>query len=153
MAMLWDMHVHLDFMRNAQEIADEAAELNLGLFGVTVTPQGYLKAQKYLTDFGNVRLGIGLHPWWAADGRCGKDDARLSAELARKTRFVGEIGLDASPKHIPEGSLPRQIETFEIICKACAQSSDSGKPKILSLHSVKAGSLTLDILERTAMEV
>lgn len=149
MAMLWDMHVHLDFMRNVKEIADDAASLNLGLFGVTVTPQGYLKAQEIFFGAENVRLGVGLHPWWAADGRCRKDDAQLAADLARKTRFVGEIGLDASPKHVPEGSLPQQVATFETICMACAQSSDPEKPKVVSLHSVKAGSLTLDILERT----
>ena len=33
-----DAHVHLDFMRNAPDVAREAAELGLGLFGVTVTP-------------------------------------------------------------------------------------------------------------------
>ena len=149
MPELWDMHVHLDFMRDARKVAEDAAALGFGMFAVTVTPQGYIRAADELRSEPNVRLGVGLHPWWAADGRCGPDDVEKAAELARSTRFVGEIGLDASPKHVPEGSLPLQTAAFEKICAACAETSQPGAPKILSLHSVKAGGLTLDILERT----
>ena len=45
---MWDAHVHLDFMHNAQEVAREAAEIGLGLFGVTVTPCGYEYAAEML---------------------------------------------------------------------------------------------------------
>ena len=95
-----------------------------------------------------MRLGVGLHPWWAADGRCGNDDAFLAANLIRKTRFVGEIGLDASPKHVSVSSLPLQIEMFKMLCSASAEYSDPYARKVLSIHSVKAGTLMLDILEQ-----
>lgn len=147
--MIWDMHVHLDFMRNMREIAAEAEMLGFGMLGMTVSPRDHERVCGTLRDVPNVRLCVGLHPWWAADGRCGADDAELAAELIRGTRFVGEIGLDASPKHVPEGSLGIQTEIFETVCSACAETSDAGSPKILSLHSVKAGGLTLDVLERT----
>ena len=145
----WDMHVHLDFMRNAEEIVGSAADLGLGLFAVTVTPQGFLRIGKKLRNSRNLCLCAGLHPWWVADGRCGQDDVELTAALVKNTRFVGEIGLDASPKHVPEGSLDRQAAAFETICTACAQTSTPSAPKVLSIHSVKAASLTLDILEKT----
>ncbi len=148
-AMLWDMHVHLDFMRDAREIAREAEALGLGLFCTTVTPQGYEKAAEILADAPNVRVGVGLHPWWAADGRCGRKDAALAAELLREAHFAGEIGLDASPKHVPEGSLDLQASLFEKICRACARTGTAAGPKILSLHAVKAAGLTLDILGYT----
>ena len=147
--MIWDAHVHLDFMRNAQEVAREAAELGLGLFGVTVMPDGYEHAVEMLKDEPNVHVGVGLHPWWVADGRSDSADILRVAELVRNVRFVGEIGLDASPKHVPEGSLDRQEAAFEMICRACADSSCVGEPKVLSLHSVQAADLMLDILERT----
>lgn len=146
---LWDAHVHLDFMHNAQDVAREASETGLGLFGVTVTPQGYEHAAEILRDEPNVRVGVGLHPWWIADGRCSLADAARVSELAEKSRFVGEIGLDASPKHVPEGSVDIQAAAFGMICKACADSSRPEMPKILSLHSVRAADLMLDILERT----
>ena len=146
---MWDAHVHLDFMHNAQEVAREAAEIGLGLFGVTVTPRGYEYAAEMLKEEPNVRAGVGLHPWWMADGRCDLADAARVSELVNSSRFVGEIGLDASPKHVPEGSLEIQSAAFEMICRACADSSEPEMTKILSLHSVQAADLMLDILERT----
>ena len=147
--MLWDMHVHLDFMRNAPEIIRDAEALGMGLFAVTVTPQGFQRAAHRIPDGPNVRLCAGLHPWWAADGRCGTEDAEHAAALVRNTRYVGEIGLDASPKHVPEGSLEAQAAAFETICSSCAEASNPEYPHILSLHSVQAADLTLDILEKT----
>lgn len=146
---LWDMHVHLDFMRDMPEVVREAEAIGLGMFAVTVTPQGYENASRILQDLPNVHLCPGLHPWWIADGRCGTDDAARTAELVRNTRFVGEIGLDASPKHVPEGSLEQQISAFETICRACAETNETAGPKILSLHAVKTAGIILDILERT----
>ncbi len=146
---IWDAHVHLDFMRNAQVVAREAAELGLGLFGVTVTPEGFEHAAAVLKDEANVHIGAGLHPWWVADGRCDSTNTLRVAELVRNVRYVGEIGLDTSPKHVPEGSLDRQVAAFEMVCRACADSSCEGTQKILSLHSVQAADLMLDVLERT----
>ena len=146
---LWDMHIHLDFMRNARQVADDVAAVGLGLFAVTVTPQGFLDVQHKMQYAVNVKLAVGLHPWWAADARCGMDDAEKAAELIQRSRYVGEIGLDASPKHVPEGSLGIQCEIFETICRACSTTDLSGEKKILSIHSVKAGTQTLDILEHT----
>ena len=147
--MLWDMHVHLDFMQNPRDIARDAETLGLGMFAVTVTPQDYQHLFPAVETAANIQLGVGLHPWWVADGRAGLEEASLTAELIQNTRFVGEIGLDTSPKHVPEGSIPIQAKAFEIICAACAGSSKTETPKVLSLHSVKAASLTLDILEKT----
>ncbi len=145
---IWDMHVHLDFMNDADEIGKEAEKLGLGLFGVTVTPQGYEIAIRNIRSRENVRIGIGLHPWWTADGRCGTEDARLAAELIRKTRFVGEIGLDASLKHVPADSLPAQLSAFRTICSACAETGSPESPCILSIHSVRSADITMDILEQ-----
>ena len=136
-------------MANAAEAARQAALMDMGLVAVTVTPRDHLRCLPELGDIPNVRFAVGLHPWWIADGRCDMEDAALTADLARKTRFVGEIGLDASPKHVPEGSLEKQIRAFELICEACAESSMAAAPKVLSLHSVQAAEQTLDVLEKT----
>lgn len=147
--LLWDTHIHLDFISNARQTADEGAIAGLGMFAVTVTPQGYLDICPQLQKIQNVRLGVGLHPWWAADGRCDMRDAEKTSEIIQTTRYVGEIGLDASAKHVPEGTFGIQCEIFETICQACSRSDLSGAKRVLSIHSVKAGSQTLDILERS----
>ena len=146
---LWDMHVHLDFMRAMAGVASEAEELGLGLFATTVTPAGYERAHAALQAAPNVRVGAGLHPWWVADGRCGADELAQVVALVRQSRYVGEIGLDLSPKHVPEGSLDVQLAAFEAIVAAAAETSDASEPKVLSIHSVRAAGLALDVLERT----
>ncbi len=147
--MLWDMHIHLDFFHDAREVAREAEALGLGLFAAVVTPQGYEEFSEILSDAPNVRLAVGLHPWWIADGRCGEADVSLVTGLLRNTRYAGEIGLDASPKHVPLDSLDRQKTAFEKVCRACALTSTPDAQKILSIHSVKSAGLVLDILENT----
>lgn len=146
---LWDIHVHLDFMRDMASVAADAEALGLGLFAVTVEPKGYERARRELADASNVRVGAGLHPWWVADGRCGEAELAEVVALVRKMRYVGEVGLDLSPKHVPEGSLETQLAAFQAIVTAAADTSDPAAPKLLSIHSVRAGGLALDVLERT----
>ena len=146
---LYDMHVHLDFMQGASGVVAEAEALGLGMLAVTVTPQGYEQTRRELAEAPSACVGVGLHPWWVADGRCGTADVQLAAQLVRTSRYVGEIGLDLSPKHVPEGSLESQVAALEIVAVACTQTSDHAAPKVLSLHSVRAAGLTLDLLERT----
>ena len=146
---LWDMHVHLDFAVDPAAVAREADELGLGLFACTVAPDGYDGMRTLPAKATNVRVGAGLHPWWVADGRCGPKDLARTVDAVRETRFVGEIGLDASTRHVPDGSLETQASALEAICAACAETSDASAPKVLSLHAVRAAGRTLDILERT----
>lgn len=146
---LFDMHVHLDFMRDMRAVAHEAEQLGLGLFATTVTPAGYERTRDALGEASNVWVGVGLHPWWVSDGRCGELDVMRTAQLAQSARYVGEIGLDRSSKHVPEGSFGQQLKAFESIVTACAQTSDAASPKVLSIHSVQAAGVALDAVERT----
>ena len=58
-----------------------------------------------------------------------------------ETRYVGEVGLDAGPRHYR--SLERQRDVFARVLQACAQSGG----KILSIHSVRAAPAVLDMVE------
>lgn len=147
--LLWDMHCHLDFIRNRRELVARAQELGLGILAVTVTPDGFEGMRRELGHAPNVRLGVGLHPWWVADGRCGAEKVKRAAALVRTARYVGELGLDRSPAHVPEGSLELQLAALEALAGAAAETSEPGAPKVLSLHSVRSAGLVLDVLERT----
>lgn len=136
---LYDAHVHLDFMRNAREVAIEAAARDIRLFANTVTPAGYAATQKLVGDLPNVDVGLGLHPWWVASPEA---DLALFDKLLPATTWVGEVGLDLSPKRGRHG---RQVDTFRHIAHSCAQAGG----KTLSIHSVRAASVVLDILDET----
>lgn len=134
---LYDAHVHLDFMSNAREVALDAASRGLMLFANTVTPEGFVATRDLVGDLPNVHVGLGQHPWWIEHA-----NAPLFDELLPQTQWIGEVGLDFSPKRPMH---QEQVHIFEHIAKACTQAGD----KTLSIHSVRAASTVLDILEDT----
>lgn len=146
---LYDMHCHLDFMADARAVARDAAAQGLAIFATTVTPHGYLGARELLGDEPNVRVGVGLHPWWVADGRCAAEDVGRAADLARGSRWVGEVGLDFSSAHVPGGSEARQAEAFRLLARACADGASPTGPRLLSVHAVRSAGAVLEILAET----
>lgn len=145
---LADMHVHVDFMSNAEEVVRDGLRDGLALFANTVTPGGFAAArQQAWAGSPNVRLGLGMHPWWVADGRVGSEEVELFCELAGEAEvpFVGEVGLDFSDKHTDPGSHERQVATLRQILTVCGQEGS----KVISLHAVRAAATVLDLLEET----
>lgn len=138
-----DMHDHLGWFRDPVAVARAAAARGLGMLAVTVTPEEFLQLRPRLAGIESVRLAVGLHPWWVRDAT----DADTLCELVGRARFVGEIGLDASPRRA--SNWDAQIAAFERICAACASTSVPPTPKVLSIHAVRAATAALDVLERT----
>ena len=134
---LHDMHCHLDFMANGEDVAREAAGAGSLLFATTVTPGGYIAAHERFSGFGNVSVGLGLHPWWVREG----GDADRVVELLEGERFVGEIGLDIGKRYEP--TRLAQTEAFTAIAEACGALGG----KVLSIHSVRAAREVLDVLD------
>ena len=139
---LADMHCHLDFSSDMAALARLAQAHGVAAFSNTVTPEGYLAAGEALAGFPNVRVGVGLHPWWVADGRCGAEQVELACQLIQETRFVGEVGLDFTPRR--EGTFETQLDAFERIIDACCTQGG----KVISIHAVRSATAVLDVLER-----
>lgn len=91
---LFDAHCHLDLMAHPDAVADEATALGLGLFDCGVDPRDFASAHGRTRRLPTVIKGIGLHPWWLADGRCGPAEVNLLCEVAAQERYIGEVGLD-----------------------------------------------------------
>ena len=142
-ADIFDMHCHLGFYEKPSEAAAELSRLGVSGVCATVTPDEYVMlSNKYqVTDA--FRLGVGLHPWWVRDAT----DADTLCELVDRARFVGEIGLDASPRRASNWGA--QLAAFERVCAVCASTSVPPAPKVLSIHAVRAATAALDVLERT----
>lgn len=138
-----DMHDHLGWFRDPVAVARAAAARGLGMLAVTVTPEEFLQLRPRLAGIESVRLAVGLHPWWVRDAT----DADTLCELVGRARFVGEIGLDASPRRASNWGA--QLAAFERVCAACASTSVPPAPKVLSIHAVRAATAALDVLERT----
>lgn len=134
---LYDAHVHLDFMSNAREVALDAAARGMRLFANTVTPKGFVHTRELVGDLFNVQIGLGIHPWWVE-----RADLELFDALEPQTCWIGEVGLDFSPKRAHH---ELQKEVFRHVAQRCARAGS----KTLSIHSVRAAGTVLDILEQT----
>lgn len=140
---LFDAHCHLDLMAHPDAVADEATALGLILFDCGVDPHDFARAKKRACGRSNIFAGIGLHPWWLADGRCGNAEINLLCEVAAQERLIGEVGLDFSARFA--GSEPLQIQALDRLCDALVQSPLAGR--VISIHAVRSAGTVLDALE------
>lgn len=143
MIELVDMHMHLGFSPEASGLGHDLDAAQVAVFANTVTPDEFALLEPLEADAHALHVGLGLHPWWLDQMSAKQANAMVDSFLALlpETRFVGEIGLDFSAKHVE--SMDQQLECFERIVGACAQRSDL----LISLHSVKAEERLLDVLE------
>lgn len=135
-----DAHCHLAFMANGEDVAAEARAAGTVLFANTVTPQEYTTAQKRFATFENVRVGLGMHPWWADDAF----DLDRFERLALREKFIGEVGLDLGRRH--EQNRQAQLDAFVLIANICARQAG----KVISMHAVHAAAEVLGVLESSA---
>ena len=144
---LIDTHCHLDFAGNAAELAAAYAVCGGALSG-TCDPRDFERVRTMFAPFApRVRVGLGLHPWWVADGTCGEGEVALFERLALGAPLISEVGLDFQPRR--EGTRDAQIEAFERVCLAASRSSAEFPRRVMSIHSSAAAMCTLDVLERT----
>lgn len=139
---LFDAHCHLDLMARPDAVAAEATALGLGFFDCGVDPRDFASANRRACSLSNIFAGIGLHPWWLADGRCGDAEINLLCEIAAQERLVGEVGLDFSARFA--GSEPLQIQALDRLCDALVQRPLAGR--VVSIHAVRSAGTVLDVL-------
>jgi TatD DNase family protein len=136
---LIDYHCHLDLYQDFAEQFRACDANRIATLAVTTTPRAWEMNRRLAEKSKFVRAALGLHPQLVGEFA---HEVALFEKLLPEARFIGEIGLDASPRYF--ASFPKQKATFERILKLCA---DAGG-KILSIHSVRAGKQTLDMLEQ-----
>lgn len=140
---LFDAHCHLDLMARPDAVADEATALGMGLFDCGVDPRDFASANKRARSRSNIFAGIGLHPWWLADGRCGAAEINLLCKVAAQERFIGEVGLDFSARCA--GSELLQTQALDQLCNALVHYPLAGR--VISIHAVRSAGTVLDVLE------
>ena len=140
-----DMHCHLALASNAHEAATCLNRLGAGAFAVGVLPRELARVPAEegapRVPPAPVRWGVGLHPWWVADGRAGDEELELALSQIAANRFVGEVGLDFGKAH--GFAREEQVRCFTRIAEACAVAGE----RVISLHAAGAADEVLDILE------
>ena len=136
---LVDFHCHLDLYPDHEAIFDERELSRIFTLAVTTTPRAWPRNRDLAAGKKYIRAALGLHPQLIADQ---VDEYPIWESFLHEARFVGEIGLDASPKYYH--SFKQQKNTFGQILQACAEQGN----KVLSVHSVRSATPVLDLIEK-----
>lgn len=152
MATIYDMHCHVGFCPDAPAAAAALQKAEVAAFSCSVTPEEYQSSRATLEACDNVRVALGLHPWWVQPShvKTPADAVQNSAieqflELASSERYIGEVGMDLSPRHAAWQE--QQQAVFRRVVRSCALKGG----KVLSIHAVRASSIILDELNEAGL--
>lgn len=133
-----DFHCHLDLYPDLKDAIAKCDAFRTATLAVTTTPKAFPRNRQLAMKSEFVRVGLGLHPQLVEERASELD---LFERLLSETRYVGEVGLDAGPRHYRSFEL--QKRTFRTILNLCAEAGG----KVLSVHSVRSAKHVLDLIE------
>ena len=135
---LVDFHCHLDLYPDHEEQVRRCEREGVFTLTVTTTPKAWARNYELTAHTKYVRAALGLHPQLVAERAT---EIGLWRELLPRTRYVGEVGLDAGPRFYK--SLAAQKTIFQSVLQECAKVEG----KILTVHSVRTATPVLDMIE------
>lgn len=136
-----DFHCHLDLYPDGLALAREVNHRNAFTFAVTTSPRAYYATSRVFSGLENIKVGLGLHPE-VAEAKASELDALVGGIAG--AQFVGEIGLDGSPRF--RRSLQLQERIFQATLQECAARGG----RILSIHSRGAERRVVELLATQA---
>lgn len=136
---LIDFHCHLDLYQNHAAAFAACQREHIYTLAVTTTPRAWPRNLELASATKFVRPALGLHPQVLSE-RAGELD--LWEQCLPQAQYVGEVGIDAGPHFFR--SLDLQKKVFERVLRACSEHGG----KCLSVHSVRATKLALDMIEQ-----
>lgn len=159
----FDAHAHMSFAPDVASFASWFTERFAGAFSTTVSPADYRFAQQALASFPKIKVGVGAHPWWVAQGKISDEDKALLPDLVASARYVGEVGLDFGKNGLAksvfatdEQTKQAQVEVLRTIFAAAKKSpapsviEGAGETKdgrVFSFHAVRGADVIMDMLE------
>jgi TatD DNase family protein len=132
-----DTHCHLDLYKNVREVILEAERTGVFILGVTNTPSVFPYTENLSKQYNQVAAAIGLHPELILQR---KHELPQLWEYLKRTKYVGEIGLDYVTTD--QNVRRNQREIFKQIIDRCAQYPD----KVLTVHSRRSASDVIEII-------
>jgi TatD DNase family protein len=135
---LVDFHCHLDLYPGHARLVAGCEREGIFALAVTTTPRAWPRNHELASATKHVRAALGLHPQLVNERA---HEISLWREYLPDATYIGEVGLDAGPRFY--GSFETQKQVFQTILRECAAKGG----KILSIHSVRAARIVLDMLE------
>lgn len=138
-ASLIDYHCHLDLYPDFEQLVNKCEHDQIHTITVTTTPRAWPKNYELTKNLTYVRPALGLHPQLVAQH---SHEIQIWDEYFPQAKYIGEVGLDASPAFYK--SFQKQILIFDHIIKQCKKSGG----KIITIHSVRSAQHVLNIMDK-----
>lgn len=132
MGRLYDMHCHLDFAENYEEVARAASD-EIACIDATVVPSSFVGAKARLDGYPDLRVGLGIHPWWVANEHIGEIDLNRFETLLPQARIVAEIGLDYH-----NGYKEKRLLQLEVLERILSAINANGGNRLIFIHAIKS---------------
>jgi len=133
-----DFHSHLDLYKNPISLLPEVQKRCDFVLAVTTSPRAWEKTSQVFSSIDCISVSLGLHPEILVDKI---NERELFLFLIPKSQYVGEVGLDGTPRN--KNSLNLQIDFFTDVVKA----SEKCGGRVMSIHSRSAVKTVLEIIE------
>ncbi|CAG7844878.1 putative metal-dependent hydrolase YjjV [Pseudoclavibacter triregionum] len=148
MPTLVDAHCHLDFLEGwpARRRLLAALEADgIALVAQTLTPSSFLElvdaALGELDGVAPPRWSLGFHPWRIEGEAQAEAELEAFADGLRRTRFVGEVGLDFAPRRLAQAPAELQTRVLRRILEFAGEEGERrgpDEPVVVSIHAVRA---------------
>jgi TatD DNase family protein len=137
-----DTHCHVDLYADPRAVMQEALEQRVAVVAVTNTPSVFEPMLQLAAAFPNVVVALGLHPELAGER---EPELSLIPNLSKRTRFVGEVGLDGMKRDPRSQAAQRRVLESFVRCAATST--------LMTVHSRRATSEVLNALAGTPAKV
>ncbi|CAB3867156.1 Uncharacterized deoxyribonuclease YjjV [Bordetella trematum] len=121
-----DVHSHLDLYPDGLALARKVNVRNEFTLVVTTSPRAYQATSRVFGELQNIHVALGLHPE-VLEAKFVELEQLISG--IKGARFVGEVGLDGTPKF--RKSLELQQRAFQAVLTECRLRGG----RIISIHS------------------
>lgn len=135
---LVDYHCHLDLFPDVEKIMKESNDSGIDTLAVTTIPRAWPRNRELAAGLTKIRVALGFHPQLTDQY---KDDLKYFEKYFNETKYIGEVGLDASKGYYATISTQKNI--LKRIFQLCNEAGD----KIISIHSARASKHVLDLIE------
>ena len=135
---LVDCHCHLDLYPSFEDAISQAENENVYSITMTTTPKAWERNIELTQKTKFVRAALGFHPQLVTARNA---DLCFFYKHVNDARYIGEIGIDASPQCYKD--FDKQCVIFSDLLKECSTLGG----KILSIHSRRSTKKCLDIIE------
>ena len=133
-----DAHCHLDLYPDMEALMAQCDAEGVQTITVTTTPRAWPRNRDVAGQFRFIEPALGLHPQLVGQF---SSELNIWDSYLSEARVIGEVGLDAGPKFYK--TLDLQKEVFTHVLQSCAKEGD----KVISVHSVRAARMVLDLVE------